>query len=348
MTLSRSAGALLCGAILSAPLAAQSLSLRVVDGDGQALGLTSVLIRTTVRDSATVQRRLTSASGTLQVAVAAGQVTVIARRVGFRADSVQLRPESIGVPVTLRLVRVPQLLETMLVRESQDCALSTAEADAGDLTLWDEVVKGIEARRLVRDVYRYERRYRRVITRDPRFGGSTDRITDTLEVNDPSVRDTTTAFRTGAYTVRRGNALSIRVFDEGDLTSESFLRLHCHGAPWRDTTDASVRISFSPRRSAKAADDAALVRGTVVMDGATWMMRAVSYDYVRNGKSVGQGRVEYAPVTVDGSVVAMPTRMTGDIRVSGRFGLGSLLVLWTIDQSHTAFSRVVGSAADKR
>jgi hypothetical protein len=339
---------------LSSALDAQSrLSLRVVDGDSLPLGLTSVIIRAASGDSVVVQRLLTTSAGTLQLTLPPGQVTVIGRRVGFRADSVRLsaeslRAESLRAPVTLRLVRIPPMLSTLLVRESQDCALSSSEADRADASLWDEVLKGIEARRLLKDAYRYERRYRRVVSRDPRFGGRSERVTDTVEVNDPSVRDTSSSVRSGAYTARRGTTINIRIFDESDLTRDSFLRLHCHGAPWRDTIDASVRISFSPRRGAKTADGAALVRGTVIMDGGSWLVRTVIYDYVRGDKTVGQGRVDYAPVTVDGTAVAMPQKMTGDLWISGRFGLGSQRASWIIDQTHSGFSRALGSAAGER
>lgn len=345
----RSVGTLACALALSSSLPAQSrLSLRVVDGDGMPLALTSVVIRAGSGDSVAVQRLLTTSAGTLQLTLPPGQVTLIGRRVGFRADSLRLGAESPRSPVTLRLVRIPPMLATLLVRESQDCALSSGEADRADTSLWDEVQKGIEARRLLREAYRYERRYRRVVTRDPRFGGRSERVTDTVDVNDPGVRDTSSRVQSGAYTARQGTTINIRVFDEGDLTRDSFLRLHCHGAPWRDTTDGSVRISFSPRRGAKSGDDAALVRGTVIMDGNSWLIRTVIYDYVRGNKTVGQGRVDYVPVTVDGAVVAMPERMTGDLRIPGRFGISSLKASWVIDQSHAGFSRVLIASPDER
>jgi hypothetical protein len=165
-----------------------------------------------------------------------------------------------------------------------------------------------------------------------------------VEVNDPRVRDTSTTFQNGAYTARRGNTTNIRVFDEGDLVEPTFQKFHCHGLPWRDSTDGSVRISFAPRRGIPGADDANRVRGVVIMDGATWSMRSVTYEYVRDGKSVGHGGVTYTPVDVDGSTVAMPAEMTGDLTLSGRFGLSSLRASWTITQTHSSFVRVPETA----
>ncbi len=205
--------------------------------------------------------------------------------------------------------------------------------------LWDEVVKGIESRRLLRESYRYERRFRRVITMDRTVGATRKRVTDSVEINDPRRRDSTSRYRDGSYTARSGSTLSIRVFDEGDLTHASFAAFHCHGAPWRDSTDGSVRIAFAPRRDARGQRDANRVRGVVILDGSTWLTRSVTYEYVRNSKAAGHGQVEYTTMSVDDSPVALPTRTVGDFKVSGRFGLSSMLASWTIEQTYAAFVR---------
>jgi len=318
---------------------AQSLAIRVVDGEGAPVGLTSVVIRPASDTAATI-RRLTNAAGILRHPVTAGQFTVIARHVGFRADSMMVSNESVGAgTVTLRLQRIPQALVAMVVRESADCSVTAGRAEADD-SLWDEVVKGIEARSLVRQTYRFEQRYRRVIRQNPSIGGTRERVTDSVEVNDPGTRNMNGRYKSGGYTSRSGSTTNVRVFDESDLTQEAFTRFHCHGAPWRDTADGSVRIAFAPRLKIRGADDENLVRGIIVMDGSTWRMRSVSYEYVRDGKSVGHGRLEYATVALDGSVIAMPIKAVGDLTLRGRFGLGSQLASWTIDQSYEAFTRV--------
>jgi hypothetical protein len=323
---------------LASPAQAQLAQIRVIDGDGAPVGLTSVVVRPVGSDAA-IARRLTSSAGTLTHPIPDGPVVITARHVGFRADSVQVLRDTLRAAVTLRLVRIPQQLAVMVVRESQDCALSSAPASAGDASLWDEVVKGIESRRLLREAYRYERRFRRVVTMDPSVGATRNRVTDSVEINDPRRRDSTSRYRDGSYTARSGSTLSIRVFDEGDLIDESFAAFHCHGAPWRDSADGSVRIAFAPRRDVRGARDANRVRGVAILDGSTWLTRSVTYEYVRDGKAVGHGQVEYTTMSVDNSPVAMPTRMVGDFRVSGRFGLSSMLASWTIDQTFTAFVR---------
>jgi len=326
------------GTILSTVAAAQSLSIRVVDGEGAPLGLTSVVMRP-VSDTSAVIRRLTNAAGALRQPVAAGQYVVIARHVGFRADSTIVRSDSVGAAtVTLRLQRIPQVLVALVVRESADCSVTAGGADA-DESLWDEVVKGIEARSLIEQTYRFERRLQRVVRQDPSMGRTRERITDTVEVNDPATRDPRFRYRSGGYTARSGTSTNIRLFNETDLTQESFTRFHCHGAPWRDSVDGTVRIAFAPRQGLRGADSENRVRGVIVMDGTTWRMRSVMYEYVRDGKPVGDGSLEYAPVAVDGSVVAMPIKAVGDLKLRGRLGLSSQLASWTIDLSYGAFSR---------
>jgi hypothetical protein len=176
---------------------------------------------------------------------------------------------------------------------------------------------------------------------DPSLGRTRTRIRDSVEVNDPRIRDSSSAYRAGGYTSRRGTTTNIRVFDEGDLTRESFLQYHCFGAPWRDTTDGTVRIAFAPRTTVSDRDGENRVRGTVIVDATTWLTRGVEYEYVRRGQSVGHGTVTYSPVTIEGSIVSMPQRITGDLRLSGRVGIGSMHASWTIVQSYVAFERVV-------
>jgi hypothetical protein len=331
---------LLCAAAGGASRA-QELSVRVVDRDGAPLGLTSVLIRPASGDSSTTVQRLTSAAGTLRQSLPAGSYTVIARRVGFRADSARVRADSTVVPVVLRLARLPQTLVTMVVRETRDCGLDDGPGPDAETELWDEVLKGIEARRLLRESYRFERRYHRVITQHPSIGATRVRTTDSVEINDPRIRDSSRfTYRGGGYTASAGNRVNIRIFDEGDLTEASFLRYHCHSAPWRDSTDGAVRIAFAPRRGIRESEGQNLVRGVVVMDGATWLIRAVTYDYVKREKRVGHGQVTYVPTTVDGAVVALPTQIAGELRLSALFGLRSQRASWSIDQAHSAFERL--------
>lgn len=329
---------LVLSSILTTAVGAQSVSVRVVDGDDAPLGLTSVVIRPAADTVATI-RRITSAAGTLRQPVAVGAYTLVARRVGFRADSVTIYTDAAAAgAITLRLQRIPPVLAAMVVRETPDCSVTAASATA-DESLWDEIVKGIEARNLVRQTYRYEQRFHRVVTQDPSMGRTRERTTDSVHVNDPARRDSSTRYRAGGYTSRSGSTTNIRVFDESDLTRSSFTQFHCHGAPWRDGADGSVRIAFAPRQGIHGADDENRVRGVVIIDGVSWLMRSVTYEYVRGGKPVGHGSVQYTPITVDGSVIAMPVKLIGDLKLTGLFGLRSLAASWTIEQSYESFTR---------
>jgi hypothetical protein len=332
----------LAAVIALTPVDGQIVSLRVVDSAGSPLGLTSVLIRQRVADSVETLRRITDREGRLTARLGQGAATLVVRRLGFLADSVRVAADSMRPDLLFRLVRLPQLLATQLVREAADCSLPAADVTTADETLWDEVVKGIEVRRLLRATYRYELRLHRVIMTDPQLGGSRTRTSDTVSVNDPGVRDSTVRVSDDSYTTRRGSTTNIRVFDEADLIRDSFLRFHCHGAPWRDSADGSVRIAFAPRRDVPSRGNADRVRGVVVMDGTSWQIRSVTYEYVRNQRSVGNGSVQYTTHTVDGVPVAMPSVATGELVLGGRFGIGSTRARWTIEQSYSAFVRQEG------
>ncbi len=117
--------------LVPTPAQAQPALIRVIDGDGAPVGLASVAVRPVGSDSASA-RRLTSSAGTLTHPIPDGPVIITARHVGFRADSVQVLRDTLRAAVTLRLVRIPQQLAVLVVRESQDCALSSVPATAAD------------------------------------------------------------------------------------------------------------------------------------------------------------------------------------------------------------------------
>ena len=51
---------------------------------------------------------------------------------------------------------------------------------------------------------------------------------------------------------------------------------------------------------------------------ATWLStREVRYQRERRNTPVGEGKVMYAPVTVYGSVITLPTRISGSLKLSG-------------------------------
>jgi len=54
--------------------------------------------------------------------------------------------------------------------------------------------------------------------------------------------------------------------------------------------------------------------------------------------------VHDATILVDSSQVPLLTRMVGDYKVSGRFGLASMLASWTIDQTFRAFVRAADNS----
>ena len=78
-----------------------------------------------------------------------------------------------------------------------------------------------------------------------------------------------------------------------------------------------MRITISPRRILRENENENLVRGTMIPD-ATWLStREVRYQRERRNTPVGEGKVMYAPVTVYGSVITLPTRISGSLKLSG-------------------------------
>lgn len=74
---------------------------------------------------------------------------------------------------------------------------------------------------------------------------------------------------------------------------------------------------------------------------ATWLStREVRYQRERRNTPVGEGKVMYAPVTVYGSVITLPTRISGSLKLRGSVGLRSMAASWMINQSCVGFERV--------
>ena len=101
-----------------------------------------------------------------------------------------------------------------------------------------------------------------------------------------------------------------------------------------------MRITFSPRRILRESENENLVRGTMILDATGLSTREVRYQCVRRNTPVGEGKVMYAPVTVDGSVITLPTRISGSLKLSGSVGLRSMAASWMINQSCVGFERV--------
>ncbi|HEX8433188.1 MAG TPA: hypothetical protein VF625_18005, partial [Longimicrobium sp.] len=179
-------------------------------------------------------------------------------------------------------------------------------------TLWREARKGIETRRAFRYqyAYRYDARTRAVahlrLLRDRRMD------TDTVIYTDPDTlraRNERVA-RDGYLSRGRGNFV-LTVPDDLELLSDEFLTTHClEGNPARDE-DGAWNLRFRPVRTP---DDRVDVAGTLRVDASTFVVRGLTFEYLRGRRQMGSGSVTYSEVPTPAGRVRLPVlvRFTGD------------------------------------
>jgi hypothetical protein len=309
-------------ALLPAFLPAQQRTVtgRVLTADEVPLAVTPVLLRDAAT-GVTVAQALSDMGGAFRFVAPAGRYRVVARRVGFRPDSLGVDVTDRDVaPVALHLAPIAVTLAQVTVAGDAACSSEMDGPLGAETLVWDEVAKGIESRLLLNRTFRYVLDVHREQVTERRIGDDQSRRTDTVVVNDPVAMDAAAsrAAREG-YTSRNGNTLNVRLFQDGDLLAPAFLKRHCRGTPYRDASDASVRIAFQPRAGAGRDDDgdAVLVRGVAVLDGVTWRTRRVEYQYVQDGDAIGGGALAYEDRGIEGASVAMLARASGTFRPPG-------------------------------
>jgi hypothetical protein len=105
----------------------------------------------------------------------------------------------------------------------------------------------------------------------------------------------------------RGNLLSIP--DERQLFDEEFLRDHCLD-PAIVEAEGVLGLRFRPVGSAR---EGFRIRGTIWVDGNTFLMRRLDVEWLDATRRIGEASIDYADIAIGSSTLRLP--------VSGRAAL---------------------------
>jgi hypothetical protein len=302
--------------LTAAPAAAQTASVAgraVAAEDSSAIPLS--LVRLVPAAGGAGRTTLTDAAGSFRFdTVAAGSYRLRVERIGYTAAPTPPFAVRDGEEVrqTLRAnLRAVVLAEISSGRPECYTADRLREVPALE-TLWREARKGIETRRAFR--YQYAYRYamstrataRLRLLRDQRIARDTVIYTDpdTLRARNARVA------REGYLKNSRGNFV-ITVPDDLELLSDEFLTTHCiEGNPARDE-EGMWNLRFRPVR---APADRVDIAGTLRVDASTYVVRGLTFEYLRGRRTIGSGSVTYSEVATPAGRVRLPVlvRFTGD------------------------------------
>ena len=278
--------------------------------------------------------------------VPAGSYRLRVERMGYTAlpsEAFQVQGGETARQV-LRTAFTPVEIEGITVAGNA-CYTLDRLSQAPDLAaLWGEAQKALETRRSFQEQYRYrfdihvEGLARMRLLRDQRT------VKDSTVVSDPdSVRARAARAREGGYGKQHGTSVSIRVPSETELLSDGFLRDHCLEGDPGGAADGRWTLNFRP---VHPAEDRMDLRGTLVLDTASFRVRELNYDYVQGNRTMGRATLVFGDVSTPLGVIRLPVsgRLRGD--AGGMLGLVLQDFSGTIAfRGYRDFQRVGGGSA---
>jgi hypothetical protein len=264
------------------------------------------------------RRGMTTANGRFRFAhVPPGTYRVQLLRIGYRP--VLSSSVNVGAGETIEHeLKAPTRavqLAAVTVRPGETCLTASRLSERPELaTLWEEARKGVEIRRAFDLRYRYVRTVRQEGTVNWRLRGSRPlRRTDTL-VNEPDsvlAREERSRALHRERGYSRGGLLSLP--NEKELVDDEFLRDHCIETPV-ELAEGMFGLRF---RRVQPRSEGLGIRGTIWVDADTYLMRRLDVEWVRGNRRVGESRVDYTDVAVDGGTLRLPSGGQGSARASG-------------------------------
>lgn len=305
----------------AAPAAAQGATGTVegiARGAGEdALPFSLVRLLPVDAQAAAPQGVITDAQGRFRFAdVPAGAYRLQVEQIGYErilspvvrvVPGEALRQDVRGTPAPIRL-------EALTVTGGR-CLTTDQLGDDPELAaLWNEARKGVETRRAFELQYRFSRTLSQDIETRWRVRGTSRSHTETSVYSEPDSvikreERRRALFRAQGYA--DGNALSL--LEEKELLADDFLREHCLEPSFQEAEGAyAVRFRpLQPRRTGAA------IRGTVWIEAATYRIRRLEFEYLKEGRQFAESRVEYGDVPVDGTLLRLPVGGHASIRPSG-------------------------------
>lgn len=269
--------------VYSPSMGAQSLRLRIVDGDTRA-PLVGALVSEVGRNGVAGASALVSANGLATVQVTGGgPYRFVVRRIGYQpvtADSI-VRPLSADSIVTIVFPVRRILLAPVTIVEDAPCTDRTASPSSAAASAWTDARTALEASALTRAqrlVTTSVIRFRRELTPSGRVS-----FADTARVRSgerpfvaisPAILE-----RAGYFRWHDDGSQDFYAPDEDVLISEGFVRRHCiTRSPLvrHNGRGSEVALRFTPRANTTLSD----IRGLIWIDSSTSDLREVDFEYV--------------------------------------------------------------------
>ncbi|HET7456645.1 MAG TPA: carboxypeptidase-like regulatory domain-containing protein [Gemmatimonadaceae bacterium] len=263
------------------------------------------------------QQGITSADGHFRFArVPVGEYRVQLARIGYRpvlSPVLRVR-EGETLRYEIAAASDPVQLAAVVVHPEESCLGGARLGDEPQLAaLWNEARDGVETRRAFEMQYRYVRTMRQDGRISYRFRGAKPlRRVDSL-VNEPdsvAANDERRRAKLRAEGYSHGNLFVVP--NEKDLLDDEFLRDHCLETTIAERGDGARGLRFRPTRAREGRRD---IRGTIWVDGETYLTRRLEFEWVERGDVIGESSVDYDDLAVSGgTTLRLPSSGRAAIR----------------------------------
>jgi hypothetical protein len=269
---------------------------------------------------------LTDAGGAFRFdSVAPGAYRLRVDRIGYdAAPSPQFAvPAGETVDRPLRAGERPVAIQAITAVANR-CVTGAGLAGEPELAaLWTEARKAAETRRQFQRQYAYRANMRLQFVGHVRIFH--DKVVDrdsVVETTPDSVRVREARRRAmrgrEGYVHQTRNSLLLSLPDEMELLEDDFLVGHCLFADPAPTADGAWALRFRPVSTTDGRSD---IRGTILIDTASFAVRQIAFDYLSGPHAWGRGTLSYAPTATPFGTVRLPAggALHGDPR--GMIGL---------------------------
>jgi hypothetical protein len=318
----RASAAALAGALLAAPGAAQGGEIhgRLTErGSGAAVPFTVVRLLPGDTTRGPLATTLTDSAGAFRLnPVPAGSYRVGVARVGVQNTTSGVVEVGPGASVRLDMVVTPGAVQLPALAVGERCYTGDQLDQAPALAaLWREAQKAGDARRAFDHAYRYSYDWQQELTaslrvlRDRQMSKRRTMTNVPAETRARDARLRQVRAQVGYGSTEGG--VNLDPPDLPELLGDDFLRTHCVFAT-AEPTGGAWAVRFRPVGAPRPGH--VDIRGTLWIGQDNFEVRAFDYEYLRDRRPIGGGRITYTDVAVPGGTVRLPSEIR--FQVTGR------------------------------
>ncbi|HEX6750547.1 MAG TPA: carboxypeptidase-like regulatory domain-containing protein [Longimicrobium sp.] len=273
---------------------------RVVAASDGAVVSYALVRLASAEGGAPARSALTDAEGAFSfAAVVPGTYRLSLERVGYSSEATDAFAVAAEQTVERVIRSAPRAVAIRPIVATAECRTAENLERYPDLAaLWNEAVKGMEARRAFDATYHYEFDQRQYATMTRRNGGALDSTVEHV-VRDP--RNPVNRNRSGWGTVRR-DRMRLEIPDGTEILDPLFLSTHCLDSGM-DEEAGVYTIGFRPRRSERGRID---IRGEMRLDRATLQVKSLQVEWTDATRVFLEATVEFTEAVVPGGAVRLP------------------------------------------